>query len=219
MRRTANARPITQEAFLRERERFMRMFDDPAAPLTVYMGIIIDAATGSESMVTRMKTMPSRIARAAKGLGPITMRAVYFTGLQAITIFPSGDPGQIEFNLARMEGGGASTLPSLTGFTEALAGFEIDIPCFRPAAIILVGGRFLQDPLAAEAIALRLKDLGTRLYCFQEGNDEMTEAVFRHLAGITGGHYARIDEKVPLESLCEDAAILTMGGVARFMND
>lgn len=199
MKTTLNPSDLsTARAFTKERERFIRLLDanGAAAP---YLGVIIGPL--SDAAFTQLRTMPGRMADAAAPRG-LRFRIIHFDALRLTSTFGPSDAKQAEFNLTQAQRTEALPLPALVGFNEALASFDTDVPGFRADAIILAGSAFQQDPEAAQTTALRLRERGTKLYCFQEGSDPLTGAVFQHLAAITGGRYARIGAPLSLEELC-----------------
>lgn len=213
MRRTSPNRSAvsTHSALLRERDRFAARLGQRAAPAAISLGVIFDASSGSEDILAAMKTMPTKMLGTARGLDKIALRFVHFGAFQASSTLWASDPAMLERQLAGVESSGAMTLPALVGFNEALAGFITGMERFRPAAVILIGRNYLQDPDAAVAAAHQLRQQGTKLYCFQRGNDPLLAAVFAHLAAMTGGRFVTAADGQTMEEFCEDVALREAG--------
>ena len=84
----------------------------------------------------------------------------------------------------------------------------------KVGALVYVGDAFEEDPDAAAAEAGRLALLGVPAFMFHEGDDPHAAAVFRDIARISKGVYARFDSGAAkqLRELLMAAAIYATGG-------
>jgi hypothetical protein len=82
--------------------------------------------------------------------------------------------------------------------------------------LVFIGDAVEEEADELAAIAGDLGTLGVRCLMFQEGIDLKTEGVFRAIARITGGAYARFDVSAPdtLAALLRAAATYASGGTA-----
>jgi hypothetical protein len=100
----------------------------------------------------------------------------------------------------------------LTQILPALAAFAGEAPKTKADAVILIGDCFEEDAGEADALARALKAAGIRIFAFLEGDDCTAKDVFRRLADITGGRFARLGDDFALHSLCQGVALLMAGG-------
>ena len=101
------------------------------------------------------------------------------------------------------------------GLTQIIPGLEAfidDAPENRAGAIILIGDSFEEDSAVAAITATLLRNRDIKVFSFVEGDDWTAHSVFRNLAAITGGKFAKFGDDLPLSDLCEGVALMTSGG-------
>lgn len=171
------------------------------------LGFLIDATGSREDTWEKAQGIQATMFRAASGLGPLSLRLMHFGGGHLT------DHGWM--NRARDVAAAMAPVRCVRGLTQFLPGlraFLDQAPEERAAAIILIGDFFEEEPQDAEVVALALRQAGIRVFCFLEGADPAAEGVFRRLAEITGGRFARFGDSLPLGALCEGVALLAGGG-------
>jgi hypothetical protein len=171
------------------------------------LGFLIDATASREASWEAAQASQAKMFRATAKLGALSIRLLHFGGEQLT------DHGRM--TSARELAAAMASVRCAGGYTQILPGLSVflrDPPEGRADAIILIGDCFEESPAEAEQIALALKEAGIRVFCFLEGEDWTAEAVFRRLAELTGGRFARLGEELPLGALCEGVALLTAGG-------
>lgn len=171
------------------------------------LGFLIDATASRAATWEQAQAAQAQMFRATRKIGRLAVRLVHFGGGQLADHEWFDDPGKAAAAMARVrcESGVTQILPGLAAFLDAPPGL-------RPAAIILIGDSFEEDPREAERIASALKQAGIRVFSFLEGNDETARAVFRRLAESTSGRFAALGASLPLDDLCEGVALLAAGG-------
>jgi hypothetical protein len=82
-------------------------------------------------------------------------------------------------------------------------------------ALVFVGDALEEDGAALCGLAAELGLRGVRLFMFQEGDEPEVEAVFRKIARLSGGAYARFDAGSPdrLARLLRAVAVYAAGGI------
>lgn len=173
----------------------------------VRLGFLIDATGSRGDSWEKAQGIQAGMFRAASGLGPLSLRLVHYGGGELADHGWIDNPREAAAAMARVR-----CESGLTKIVLGLNAFRYYPPEERAAAIILVGDCFEEDPRDAEQMAFKLKQEGIRVFCFHEGEDWTAEGVFRRIAEITGGKFARFGDGLPLAELCEGVALLAAGG-------
>ncbi|GHD99795.1 hypothetical protein GCM10008024_08750 [Allgaiera indica] len=98
----------------------------------------------------------------------------------------------------------------LTQFIPALETFAADSR--KTDALIMVGDAFEESENVALLPSWTLRDRGTRVFCFREGDDPVVVSAFNTIAKATSGRSIRLGDELPLADLCSGAALLAAGG-------
>lgn len=196
-----NATPAAKGVFARAAERFA------AHRRRVRLGFIIDATASRSKRWEEAQVIQAQMFRAAAKLAALSLRLIHFGGNELTDRGWVTSPRAVAAKMA-----GVRCVSGSTQILPALAVFAAEGPQSRADAIILIGDCFEEDVREAEALALALKVAGIKVFSFLDGDDGTAQDVFRRLADITGGKFARLGEGLPLADLCQGVTLLTAGG-------
>lgn len=188
-------------AFMRAMKRFRTTRE------RVHIGLIIDATSSRAKTWEQAQKIQMRMFGRITGLGRLSLRLVHFGGYEVVDHGWQSDPKRLAAKMAAVR--------CVSGLTQILESLEyfIDDATPRANAIILIGDCFEECSEEAEHVARRLAARKTKVFSFLEGNeDPVAEAVFKRLAAVTGGKFARLGAELPLGDLCEGVALLAAGG-------
>lgn len=196
-----NATSPPKGVFARAAERFA------AHRRRVRLGFIIDATASRSERWEEAQAVQAQMFRAVAKLAALSLRLVHYGGNELTDRGWVASPRAVAAKMA-----GVRCVSGSTQILPALAAFAAEGPQSRADAIILVGDCFEEDAREAEALAFALKEAGIKVFSFLDGDDGTAQDVFRRLAEITGGKFARLGEDLPLADLCQGVALLTAGG-------
>lgn len=173
---------------------------------------------GMDATMSRQPTwdlacsLQGRMFEACAGLGGLGVQLVYFRGLNECRASGwVGDPRRLTELMSRIDCRGGHTQ-----IGRVLAHVRDETRRAPVRAFIFVGDAMEEhaDDLCAAAGQLGL--LGVKGFVFQEGHDAAAANVFREIARLTGGAYARFDSGVAqqLLDLLNAAASYAAGGRA-----
>ena len=171
------------------------------------IGFLVDATGSRNKTWERAQGIQSKMFRAAHGIKAIKLRLVHFGGNRLTTRDWEDDTKSVAAHMAAVR-----CRAGLTQILEGLQTFIDEAPEDRASAIILIGDYFEECSTQAKITSVRLKDMGIKVYSFIEGNDHTAQTVFRNLAEVTDGRFARFGEDLPLADLCQGVALLASGG-------
>lgn len=171
------------------------------------IGFIIDATASREATWEAAQWVQGKMFFAVRKQGALWLRLIHFGGNEMTNFGWFDNPRAIAKHMA-----GVRCESGLTQILPALAAFAGEAPQTKADTIILIGDCFEEDAGEAEALAHALKAAGIRIFAFLEGDDCTAEDVFRRLAEITGGRFARLGDDFALHSLCQGVALLMAGG-------
>jgi hypothetical protein len=195
-----------QGVLQRALKRMGPLQEERGAPVAS-LGFLIDATGSRAATWEKAQTIQARMFRTVADIGRLSVQLVYFGGLSVKDCGPADDPRKLAVAMARVR-----CASGLTQFVPGLLAFVDNPYADKVSAIILIGDAFEEDPREIERIAGSLKRLGIRIYSFLEGDDTTAEDVFREIAEITGGRFAKFGDDLPLGDLCEGVALLASGG-------
>lgn len=170
----------------------------------------IDATMSRRPTWTKATEIQSDMFGVAQAIGGLAVQLVYFRGVDD---FHASDWTASPSVLAnRMR-----DVACRTGFTQAcrvLAHAVDEAGRTKVGALVYVGDAFEENPDAAAAAAGQLALLGVPAFMFHEGEDPHAAAVFRDIARLTRGVYARFDAGAAkqLRDLLMAAAVYATGG-------
>ncbi|MEI9989569.1 MAG: hypothetical protein WDM86_05985 [Rhizomicrobium sp.] len=169
----------------------------------------IDATMSRQPTWAKATEIQSDMFAVAQSIGGLAVQLVYFRGHE----FRASDWTASATVLAnRMRDvtcrSGFTQLCRVLGHAAAEAGRT------KVGALVYVGDAFEESPDAAAAEAGKLALLGVPAFMFHEGDDPHAGAVFRDIARLTKGIYARFDSGAAkqLRDLLMAAAIYATGG-------
>jgi hypothetical protein len=192
-------------AVARAMERFVERYEEQQR--ITHLGFLIDATASREDTWEKAQAIQSKMFRTVAGLGRLSLRLVHFGGGILSDCGTMDDPKDVAAVMARVR--------CVCGYTQIVGGlmaFLAGPSAERVSAIILIGDCFEEHPKEVEMLGVRLKDAGIRVFAFHEGEDTTAERVFRRLADVTDGAFAKFGAGLPLADLCEGVALLASGG-------
>jgi len=170
----------------------------------------IDATMSRQPTWTKATAIQSDMFEVAQAIGGLAVQLVYFRGRGE---FRASDWTASPTVLAnRMRDVRCSS-----GFTQlcrVLSHAAAEASRTKVGALVYVGDAFEESADEAAAEAGRLALLGVPAFMFHEGDDPHAGAVFRDIARLTKGVYARFDSGAAkhLRDLLMAAAIYATGG-------
>jgi hypothetical protein len=172
--------------------------------------IALDATMSRQPTWDLACSLQADMFRTAASIGGLMMQLVYFRGLaecRASRYVSDSAALSTMMNKIRCEGGQTQIIRVLDHLRDAATHDGV-------RAFVYVGDAMEEsaDKILARAGEIGL--LGLRGFIFQEGHDPEAERVFREIARLTGGAYARFDPSAPatLAELLRAAAAYAAGG-------
>ncbi|HEY8579744.1 MAG TPA: VWA domain-containing protein [Beijerinckiaceae bacterium] len=195
------------DAFLQQVER------TPAVATAGPRGRLIfalDATMSRQATWDLAQSLQGRMFETAARLGGLDVQLVYFRGLaecRASRFVADGAGLAALMSRIACQGGHTQigrVLKHALGETREK----------RVGALVFVGDAMEENPDDLAALAGELGLLGVKAFLFQEGADPGVTAVFKELARLTGGAFARFDAAAPqrLADLLAAAAAYAVGG-------
>ena len=207
---TVNRKNLLARAIDRYKER-------AALKRGVRIGFLIDATASREHTWEQAQTIQAKMFHSASGLTALKLRLVYFGGNRITKHGWNDNERGVAAHMAAVR-----CSAGLTQIIEGLEAFIDEKPENRAGAIILIGDCFEEDSAIAAKTAALLKAKNIKVFSFIEGEDWTAHSVFKNLATITGGKFAKFGDDLPLDDLCEGVALMTYGGekaLTRLKND
>jgi hypothetical protein len=170
----------------------------------------IDATMSRQPSWDRAAEIQTDMFEVAESIGGLGVQLVWFRG--------SGEFEASEWTTsasalaARMQG--VSCRSGFTQLRRVLAHAAGEARHTKIGALVYVGDSFEEDADAVAKEAASLALLGVPAFMFHEGGNRTAEAVFREIARLTNGVYARFDSGSArqLRDLLMAAAIYATGG-------
>lgn len=170
-----------------------------------HIGLVIDATGSREHSWEQAQTAQLRMFKDLAGLKALQLRLLEFGGGKVTDYGWQGDALKVAKKMAAVR-----CRQGLTQFIPALEAFEKDKT--KTDALILIGDAFEECSNAVLMPSWNLRDRGTRVFCFREGDDPVAASVFDTIAETTGGRSIQLGDQLPLADLCSGAALLAAGG-------
>ncbi|MFD2855751.1 hypothetical protein ACFSZS_14610 [Seohaeicola zhoushanensis] len=171
----------------------------------VHIGMIIDATGSREHSWEQAQTAQLRMFKDLAGLKALQLRLLEFGGGKLSDYGWQSDALQVAKKMAAVR-----CRQGLTQFIPALEAFAKDET--KADALILIGDAFEECSTAVLMPSWNLRDRGTRVFCFHEGDDPVARSAFNAIAETTGGRSIKLGDQLPLADLCSGAALLAAGG-------
>jgi len=170
----------------------------------------IDATASRLPTWNRATEIQSDMFGVAQSIGGLAVQLVYFRGAGEFNASDWTASPTVLANRMR-------DVACRTGFTQicrVLAHAADEARQTKVGALVYIGDAFEENPDAAAAEAGKLALLGVPAFMFHEGDDPHAAAVFRDIARLTKGVYARFDSGAAqqLRDLLMAAAIYATGG-------
>ncbi|HJW41608.1 MAG TPA: hypothetical protein VJ476_10315 [Rhizomicrobium sp.] len=170
----------------------------------------IDATMSRQPTWNHATDIQSDMFAVAEGIGGLAVQLVYFRGRGEFHASDWTASATVLANRMR----DVTTRSGSTQLCRVLEHAGTEASRAKVGALVYVGDAFEEDPDAAAAQAAKLALLGVPAFLFHEGDDPRAGAVFRDLARLTNGVYARFDSGAArqLRDLLMAAAIYATGG-------
>ena len=134
------------------------------------------------------------------------LRLISFGGSNVSDFGWSKDPKELGAKMASVR-----CRQGLTQYLQSLNRF-LDEDGSDLQAIILIGDMFEEDEEEANRLATICAEREIKLFCFLEGEDWLANDVFQRLASVTNGAFAKFEDGLFLNDLCEGVRILVTKG-------
>jgi len=170
----------------------------------------IDATMSRQPTWDRAAAIQTEMFGVADALGGLGVQLVYFRGFGQ---FEASEWTTSPSVLAkRMQG--VSCMSGATQLSRVLAHAVGEARRAKVGALVYIGDCFEENADAVAKEAAQLALLGVPAFMFHEGHDPNAEAVFREIARLTHGVYARFDagSAQQLRDLLMAAAVYATGG-------
>jgi len=170
----------------------------------------IDATMSRQPTWNRATEIQSEMFNVAQSIGGLAVQLVYFRGHGEFRASDWTASATVLANRMR-------DVTCRSGFTQlcrVLVHAAEEARQTKIGALVYVGDSFEESADAATAEAGRLALLGVPAFMFHEGDDPEAAGVFREIARLTKGVYARFDSGAAkqLRDLLAAAAIYATGG-------
>ena len=197
------------ESFLKSAREVAAIAPGPGAGRLLFA---MDATLSRQPTWDMACSLQGRMFEACAALGGLGVQLVYFRGMAECRASGwVGDPRKLTSLMGRIDCQGGQTQ-----IGRVLAHVRDEAKRQPVRAFVFVGDAMEEhaDDLCAMAGALRL--IGVKGFMFQEGHDVAATTVFREIARLTGGAYARFDagSAAQLLDLLKAAASYAAGGHA-----
>jgi hypothetical protein len=170
----------------------------------------IDATMSRQPMWDRAAEIQTEMFRVTDAVGGLAVQLVFFRGIGE---FEASEWTTSPSALAkRMQG--VTCRSGSTQLHRVLAHTAAEARRTKVGTLVYVGDCFEEGADAVTAEAAKLALLGIPAFMFHEGYDPNAEAVFREIARLTHGVYARFDagSARQLRDLLTAAAVYATGG-------
>lgn len=170
----------------------------------------IDATMSRQPAWDRAQAIQADMFAAARTVGGLAVQLVYFRGLGEFAASPwAVNAGALARRMAGVECRGG-----LTQLERVMRHAVAESRRGKVSALVHVGDCFEEDADRVCAAAGELALRGVPAFMFHEGGERSAAAVFREIARLTRGVYARFDEGSAdqLRALLMGAAIYAAGG-------
>jgi hypothetical protein len=170
----------------------------------------IDATMSRQPTWNRATEIQSDMFKVAQGIGGLAVQLVYFRGQGEFRASDWTASATVLANRMR----DVTCRSGFTQLTRVLMHAAGEARQTKVGALVYVGDAFEESADAAAAEAGRLALLGVPAFMFHEGDDPGAASVFREIARLTKGVYARFDSGAAkqLRDLLTAAAIYATGG-------
>ena len=170
----------------------------------------IDATMSRQPTWTKATEIQSDMFAVAQSIGGLAVQLVYFRGAGEFRASDWTVSASVLANRMR----DVSCRSGFTQLCRVLDHAAAEAARTKVGALVYVGDAFEESADAAAAEAGRLALLGVPAFMFHEGDDPQAGTVFREIARLTKGVYARFDAGAAkqLRDLLMAAAIYATGG-------
>jgi len=197
------------ESFLQSAREVAASGPQPGAGRLIFA---MDATMSRQPTWDMACTLQGRMFEASASLGGLGVQLVYFRGFNDCRASGwVGDPRRLTALMSRIDCRGGHTQ-----IGRVLAHVRDEARREPVRAFVLVGDAMEENADDLCALAGELSLIGVKAFMFQEGGDPAAASVFREIARLTGGAYARFDagSAAQLLDLLKAAASYAAGGRA-----
>lgn len=197
------------ESFLQSAREVAASGPQPGAGRLIFA---MDATMSRQPTWDMACTLQGQMFEAAASLGGLGVQLVYFRGFNECRASGwVGDPRRLTALMSRIDCRGGHTQ-----IGRVLSHVRDEARREPVRAFVLVGDAMEENADDLCALAGELSLIGVKAFMFQEGGDPAAASVFREIARLTGGAYARFDagSAAQLLDLLKAAASYAAGGRA-----
>lgn len=197
------------ESFLQSAREVAASGPQPGAGRLIFA---MDATMSRQPTWDMACTLQGQMFEASASLGGLGVQLVYFRGFNECRASGwVGDPRRLTALMSRIDCRGGHTQ-----IGRVLAHVRDEARREPVRAFVLVGDAMEENADDLCALAGELSLIGVKAFMFQEGGDTAAASVFREIARLTGGAYARFDagSAAQLLDLLKAAASYAAGGRA-----
>ncbi|QJD30519.1 VWA domain-containing protein [Methylococcus geothermalis] len=196
------------DAFLAEMTAVRQLKPAPSLGRLIFA---LDATASREPTWRWASRLQAQMFEVAAEAGGLAIQLCYYRGFDGFETLPWHTTAQA----LRTE---MERIGCVSGYTQvdrvlrhALAEHRRE----RVNALVFIGDAWEEDEEPLFALAGQLGLQGVRVFMFQEGDDPGVETVFRGIARLSGGAYARFDAGSPdrLARLLRAVAVYAAGGI------
>ena len=170
----------------------------------------IDATMSRQATWDRAANIQTEMFSVAEGIGGLAVQLVYFRGFGEFQVSEwTTSPLALAKRMQSVTcmSGGTQLCRVLTHAVDEARRTKVGV-------LVYIGDCFEESADVAASEAAKLALLGVRAFMFHEGRDASADAVFRDIARLTHGVYARFDPGAArqLRELLTAAAVYAAGG-------
>lgn len=196
------------DAFLAEMAAVRQLKPAPSAGRLIFA---VDATASREPTWRRAARLQAQMFEVAAEVGQLAIQVCYYQGFDGFETLPWYTAA--EALRTEME-----RIGCVSGYTQVDRVLRHALAEHRREpvnALVFIGDALEEDEEPLLALAGNLGLQGVRIFMFQEGDDPRVETVFRGIARLSGGAYARFDAGSPdrLARLLRAVAVYAAGGI------
>jgi hypothetical protein len=169
----------------------------------------LDATASRKQAWDLASQLQSEMFREAAALGGLSLQLVYYRGFGECKASDwVTESGRLLHLMERLE-----CVAGMTQIGRVLTHAKDEAVKQPVSALVFIGDAIEENP---DVLVARARELGIRMFMFQEGADPMVRSAFRAIAHASDGVYARFDSGAAkqLGELLKAVAVFATGGAA-----
>jgi hypothetical protein len=180
-------------------------------PAMARLAFIVDATGSRQPTWDTASALQARMFQAAGGLGSLQVQLIYFRGLNELAECRASAWTSNASELSRL----MSRIDCRHGETQIVKALDLvkrEHAREPVKAVVYIGDMCEEKP---DAIAGAISGLGVQCFLFMEGHDPNAEPIFRSMARLTNGAFARFEPgaEATLAELLRAAVAYAVGGL------